>query len=245
MAIPLEDELIKFIVGKRPLKLLFLIVAGVGLLSSAYKTVQPAVDWLQPVIYRLLDVKLDRADRQKYGCAYFSGGAQWNLPAAARVASSMAPETISKNLAAYQGRLSTCLNALGYPTPNNWTSTSKDLKELERAQSATVGALNSFAGSLQAKDRLTYLVHQIGNDIAFVLTQLEPLSPDERMSMDTALLPYEVDVARRLAESLAEAQTLCPCKLPIGAVKSENRRALIESSRELDAYMLRLFLNET
>jgi hypothetical protein len=243
MAIPFEDQGIKFIGNKRPLKLLFLLVAGVGVLSSAFKTVQPAIESLKPYVYRLLDVELQRADKQKYECAYFSGGAQWNIPAATRVARSLGSEVISKNLATYQGRLSICLNALGYSTPSNWSPSSIDAKELERAQAATIGALNSFAGSLQAKDRLTFLFHQIGNDVAFVLTQLEPSSPDERMLMTAALLPYEADVAKRLTESLTEARQLCPCKLPAVEVRPENRKVLFEYSRTLDETMTRLFLN--
>lgn len=244
MAAPFEDKVIEFIGSKRPLKLLFLTVAGLGIFSSAYKTVQPAIDGVRPSFYRLFDVKLERADRQKYECAYFSGGAQWNIPAASRLASSLGPEAVRRNLTTYQGRLSTCLNALGYSTPSNWSPISSDVTELEKVQITTIGALNSFAGSLQAKDRLTYLIHQIGNDAAFVLTQLEPSSPDERLAMTTALLPYEADIAKRLTESLMEARKLCPCKLPTIELRPDDRKALLEYSRKLDEAMTRLLVNE-
>lgn len=244
MTAPFEDKIIEFIAGKRPLKLLFMLVATVGLFGSAYKTVQPVVERFQPFLYRLLDVQLEPADRQKYECAYFSGGAQWNLPAAARVASSLSPDAMAKNLAIYQGRLSMCLNALGYSTPGNWPTASTEIMEIERAQAATIGVLNSFSGSLLAKDRLTYLLHQIGNDAAFVLTQLEPSSPEERMTMIASLLPYEADVARRLTVSLAEARTLCTCRLPTVVIVTKDRQGLLNSSRQLDELMSRLFSSD-
>jgi len=244
MAAPFEDEVIKFIGTRRPLKLAFLLVAAIGVLGSAYKTVEPVLEKVKPFVFRVLDLELERAVRQKYGCAYFSGGAQWNLPAAARVASSLTTEVVIKNLSSYQMRLATCLNALGYSTPTNWTPTSDQSKELDRAHGATIGALNSFTGSLQAKDRLTYLIYQIGNDVAFVLTQFEPSSPEERLTLSTALAPYEADVSKRLSASLDEARALCPCKLPAMPAKLEDRRALLEAARAIDESMLRLLPNE-
>ena len=242
MATPFEDEVIKFISSKRPLKLAFLAIALLGVLGSAYSTLRPMLEKLQPFAYRALGIDMSRAEKQKYQCAYFSGAAQWDLPTSSRVAESQGPRLLAKTLAAYQDRLSGCQSALGYSPPTIPSAISAEAIDLPKIQAAVIGSLNSFSGSLQTKDRLAYLIYQIGNDTAFVLTQLAPSAPEDRLAATASLTPFEADVARRITESVEEANGICPCRrLPRIALQSPSRQELVESVRALDDAMSKYF----
>ena len=234
MAAPFEDEVIKFIAGRRPLKLAFLLVAGIGVASSAYKALEPISVAAKPTLFRALGVELPRADRERLSCAYFSGAAQWDMPNSNRVAKSRNAAAVSENIQHYQARLSKCMAALGQLPPSAWAPASLTEDELARSASATNAALNTFSGKLQSKDRLTYLGHQFANDTAYVLTQLAPQSPDDRVQLELYLPGIEVDRAHRMKETIEEAQSLCPCRLPRIEVASSTYKALLDSARLAD-----------
>ncbi|WP_367846548.1 hypothetical protein [Rhodoferax sp. WC2427] len=238
MAAPFEDEVIQFIGSRRPLKLAFLAVTVVGILGSAYSTLHPLFEKLQPFTYRALGVELPKDIKQRYSCAYFSGSAQWDLPNSTKVAESQGIVRVTTTLANFQEKLLACQNALGYSPPPIPPALDVAPNEVPHIQTALISNLSAFSGALQSKDRLTYLLYQIGSDTAMAITQLAPSDPEElRDSVTTSLIPLEAEVANRISDSLEEASGICPCKLPRIAVRSNSRQEFLRSARELDAAM--------
>jgi hypothetical protein len=234
MGAPFEDEVIKYIAARRPLKLVLVAVTAIGIVGSAYGTVRPILESLRPMVHRVFNVSLSRLEQQKYGCAYFAGGATSDISNSVRVAQSQGTAAVAKTLGYYQDRLMSCQFALGYTPPPSTPAAAADAKDLPRIQAALFASLSAFSGSLLSRDRLSYLVFQMGVDTAWGMTQLVPASPDDRQMLGAPLTDAEIHVGKRVRESLTEARSLCPCRLPRVEIRTESRQLLLDSMRDLD-----------
>ena len=239
MAAPFEDEIVKFIARKRPLKLIFLLVATIGVFSSAFTAARPVLALGQPLAYRLLGIKPPEDEREKYECAYYAGAAQWDLPSAARVAQSQTAEVVARTIQSYQVKLAACGSRLGYSAPSVPFAISVDRTELARIQSAVEYSLHSLSGSLASKDRASYALFRVGASAANVISQITPSRPDDRRA-GAALAPFEVEIGHELKRALAEARSLCLCRIPLVEIKIDSRQELIASATAVDLALTKL-----
>lgn len=236
-----EDEVIKFVAAKRPLKIVFLLIAAIGVLGSAYTTLEPLIDRAKPLAYRLLDVSMDPATKERLGCAYFSGAAQWDLPRADRASRSYGAEAAMLNIRRYENRLSECMSLFGASVPTGWYPNSQQAAELDRAEKVVSETLYGLSGTVQGKDRLSYLVFRLGSDASFVEDKIAPQSPEERSSM-LALVPdpIEAELAKHLRENIREARSICLCRFPDVQIAAATRGEVLESAQKVDREMTKL-----
>lgn len=238
MDAPLEDEIIKFIAGKRFLKLPFLAIALISILGTAYSTLQAPIEFFRPYAFRFLNIGLKDVDKEKYACAYFSGAAQWNIIQSANVALSQGDPTVSGELLLYEEKLVKCQTSLGYTPSFILIGKSTKTSDLDSYVNLFRMNLSAFSGSLQVHDRFSYLIYQIGYDTAYMQTQMSPIDPEaRRVQSESLLIPIDAKRADRLRRNVKEVSSACPCKFPEVVVKTGNLGELIESANAIDAAM--------
>ncbi len=239
MAAPFEDEIVKYIASKRPLKLAFLFVAAVGVVGSAFTTARPLLTGLQPLAYRLLGIAPPDEVRDRYKCAYYAGASQWDLPKAVRLAQSQTQEVVAKTIHSYQVKLTECGSLLGYSLPSVPPAVTAERVELARIQAAVEYSLHSLSGSLASRDRASHAFFRIGSAAANVVTQMAPVDPEERR-INAALSPFELEIGHELERALTEARRLCLCRIPALDVKTASRNELVASATAVDEALTEL-----
>lgn len=235
MGVPFEDQVISFIGRHRPLKVLFLGVAALGIVASAYTAVEPFAQWVKPRVLRIVGAPLSDEDKQRYGCAYFSGFAQWGLELTSKVSASLGHEAQADNLAYYQVRLIKCQAAFGFVSPLLTAQIEPtDKASLDRSMRSIGLSLSSFGGHLSTKDRLSSLLYQMANDISFLEFDLGHQRATDRLALERVPDESETNVAKRIIRMYGEAASLCPCKLPEMDLDLRSKQSLLNTVMSLD-----------
>jgi hypothetical protein len=234
-ASPLEDQVLEYVAAHRPLKLIALLVATIGIVSSAWSTLHEAAAPLRPYLYRLAGLSMERVERLQLGCAYETGGAKERLLQALKVAESTGqPEIQEETLEAYRIRFTHCIAVLGIskhvlqPIPDDAKASSPQLQiSLRRG-------LASIEGTLAVGEtKLPHLLFLIGDRLAWLATKTVPDSPDKGFAGEP-LSPKDRSTVLEFNELLNDASRICPCTIPAIRFDPATTTNLATSAVELD-----------
>lgn len=182
MSSKLEDQIWEFIAKHRSLKFIFLIVAGVGILSAAINTIVPVWNQLSSLADRYRGVSPPNIIEERYGCAFKTGHATASLPGFGEKIDTLEPsnETM-KVLTPYVNGINTiakCETLFGFSPVNPAIPIEALLTDpkpgllIRKRIDQTNSSTNQFEFFLSSKDHTAASLLRVGMELVSMQNQL-------------------------------------------------------------------------
>ncbi len=241
-----EDEVLSFIAKHRALKLIFLVVATIGVFASAYSTLRPVLEFSYAPILRAIKYAPSREVKDKYFCAYELGMIRSNIQSEfeknAQNASSGWLGKLSGILARCQALYGSIQSQLIIDEPTT-SDTSSARVDNFRNLSRTLGSIYAFEGNLLRHDAAAYrlfrLATKIGLRRGILMSQFDP-------SAQQSLLPADSDDVWAIDEinlAFNEAQDLLTFRLPWKEMKPKSKNEFLDELIRCNIEIGKFFLS--
>lgn len=242
---PFEDQVWKYIAERRPLKIIFVTVAVIGVVSSAAKTIEPAWKTVVQLSNRYLASEPSPEVREKYGCAFRVGQAYWDFSRfVARTTKEQSEEGWIANSLVQEIRL--CQRMFQFtpqiadliPKATNSVATADEIK-LHFA--AVTNSWNDFQAFLATKDRQALALLRLGSEFS---TARMGLSYSRSRDPQGFKLPLHEDLAAEVAKMSnhhKEAQSEFPFQLPRLQLDTATAETLLNSIIAAEARFAKYF----
>ena len=250
MSSPFEDKIWDYIAKHRTLKLLFVAVAVIGIVSSAAKTVEPLWTEGSKIANRYLGLVPSSEIRERYGCAFQSGQTYWMFSRSIATAL-LEPKTELFFINATIQEIARCEVMFGFAPvvsdlPAKVVGGGAPLDTIKEHFAAVTNNWNHFQAFLVAKDRRAALLLRIGSELAMAKNGLGYFRSSDPKGFAGPLHPdLQEDTVKELEQLLAAAQSEFPYKLPEPKLATSSAEALLRSISDLEARYVKYFRGES
>ena len=169
MSSPFESQVWEFISRYRPLKLVFLVVAAVGITKSAFDAVTPLAASVHESVVRLMSLQPPAELRERYGCAIAVPKYRPSKPTLSKLREPENLEHAQRQFAWANLQIAKCQSLLGLSTgvavarpPSGAKATELDIDALSLQLDHSLAV---FAGHLYRADYQAYRLYVFSDNL--------------------------------------------------------------------------------
>ena len=242
---PFEDQVWKYIAERRPLKVVFVLVAVIGVISSAAKTIEPAWKVAVQLSNRYLASEPSPEVREKYGCAFRAGQGYWDFSRlVANTTKEQPAEVWIVNSLVQELRLCQRMYQFTPPIGDLTPKSANGIATADEIKLHFAGVTNSwndFQAFLATKDRQALGLLRLGSEFSTAKMGLSYFGSRDPQGFKAALHEDLAAEVTKMSKHHVEAQSEFPFHLPSLQLDTATAETLFRSIVAAEARFAKYF----